>query len=183
MKANTLKPRSGWHPERVMGGPRLFNRADEHYWPFDRDTHERKVSALTIRKESATSSALESAIQASRQMLKLEEDWDDAGAQPIAEGTWTGAMAFLRRTVSRSGVSDEVVVPTISACRDGSIDFFWKTSLFRFLVNIKPALAESDYYAETVGAPEDRFVVKGKFGPDRHDLSVVLKLLLANSNV
>ncbi|HUP59278.1 MAG TPA: hypothetical protein VNA69_02535 [Thermoanaerobaculia bacterium] len=118
------------------------------------------------------------AIEASRQLLDLGPDWDDEGAAAIDVATWSRATAFLRSAIAKSGCGAALPVPKISACRDGSIDLFWTTTEFRLLINIKALpQVESDYYGETV----DGFVVKGAFQAEKHDLSVVIKLLLDNA--
>jgi len=119
-------------------------------------------------KSSVRFREIEKAIDGSKSLLALGEDWDEQGAVAIERPTWSTAMACLRRTASaidrRCG--KVLPAPTIGPCADGSIDLYWKTSAFTLLINIQPLNAESDFYGEnSIGLK-----LKGTFKPDAQDL-------------
>ena len=171
MRPVSLKPARS---SRTIAARHPTNR--EYGFPLDRPTHEWRLHNLSLAY--TVPPKFVAAIEESRQLLELPPDWDDEGACAIHFDTWTRATRFLRNTVVKSGAAAALPVPTISACRDGSIDMFWETEKYRLLINISSSEdAGGDYYGET----KSRLVVKGTFQPEVHDLSVVLKLLLDNA--
>ena len=87
-------------------------------------------------------SKLESAIEASRWILALEEDWDDAGAMPYEESTWNIAVQFVRDVHAGSSwvlqMTDrmEISPPRILPGPEGSIDLIWDTPERSVLANV-----------------------------------------------
>lgn len=119
---------------------------------------------------------MEKEIQQSREMLELQEDWDDNGAAPITADTWNRAINFLRQLAEdyESAMRSAAPVPTISPCPDGSIDLLWKTERFQLLVNVQPRDAnESDFYGQTALGLK----VKGTFRPESHRLRLLESLV------
>ena len=173
MRASAQKQHPDWSGIGFVSGKDYRG----YSWPGDRATHERKVEGRRPNELGATPLKFITAIEASRRLLELGPDWDDDGAKAIDYATWRIATEFLKKTVAKSGIGAMMPVPHISPCRDGSIDLFWATAVFRLLINIKSSTdLLSDYYGET----DDHLVIKGTFDPGSHDLSVVLKLLLSN---
>ncbi len=116
----------------------------------------------------------QTAIESSKRLLSLGRDWDGSDAEPVSLPTWTTATGLLQNTIFNIGVDISIPVPTISACRDGSIDLFWKTTKFTLLINIKPSKVRPDFYAETT----DGLVLEGTFSREIRDFSVILRALL-----
>jgi len=97
-------------------------------------------------------------------MLDLQEDWDDEGASPIAEATWTVATDFLRRQAGVYWRYHETVLPapSITPGSDGSVDIHWKTDRFELLVNIgKGPRFLAGFYGDDYGHSK----IKGDLGP------------------
>jgi hypothetical protein len=94
---------------------------------------------------------IEEAIEGSRPLTDLPEDWDDAGAKQISKSTWSVATELLRnaaRTAYRR-YCYSLPVPNIGPCADGSIDLYWSTAKFTLLINVRPDDGKhSDYYGE-----------------------------------
>jgi hypothetical protein len=110
------------------------------------------------------SAAIDEAINNSKWMLQLAEDWDEEGSPPIDEATWNAATAFLRRQadIHWRRYSKMIPVPHIAPGSDGSIDIHWKTENFELLVNI-PARPGSGagFYGDDYGGSR----IKGVLDP------------------
>jgi hypothetical protein len=108
--------------------------------------------------------AIQQAIDSSRSILKLEEDWDDQGSSGYSEPTWqraadfvVGQAAFAERIAGR-----DLPVPDILPGAKGSIDLHWKTSKFELLVNIpQNASQPATFYGDDYGTHS----FKGSFDP------------------
>lgn len=90
-------------------------------------------------------SALESAIDKSRFILTLNDDYDGEGSPGYERQTWERAVALLRRTASEIPLVD---MPTIGPGPDGSIDLYWKTDSYTLLLNIRPGSKDISYYGK-----------------------------------
>jgi hypothetical protein len=119
---------------------------------------------------------VEAAIDASRPLIELPEDWDGDGAYPITQATWDTAARVLRSAALTTHRRFRVALPTprIAACRDGSIDLYWTTGTFTLLINVKPGAA-SDFYGERADKPGAK--VQGPFSPEDPDFGF-LQLLV-----
>jgi hypothetical protein len=125
--------------------------------------------------------ALESAIERSRWMLDLQENWDEEGSPPIAEATWDVAASFLRRQAEiywRHHVA-VIPVPHIAPGSDGSIDIHWKTDRFELLVNIYQG---PDFTAGFYGEDCGRSKIKGKLDPVSKSAYLPLISCVMNTN-
>lgn len=93
---------------------------------------------LQIPPDDAALDDLFSAIETSRRILDLPDDWDGAGSPAFAEATWQRAADFLRRCATtlwgREGRA--VPVPQILPGPDSSIDIHWQSSQRELLINI-----------------------------------------------
>jgi len=78
------------------------------------------------------------AIDASRRILDLADDWDDAGSPAFQEATWQKAADFLRRQAialwDRRGLI--LPVPQILPGPASSIDIHWQSSRRELLLNV-----------------------------------------------
>lgn len=98
----------------------------------------------------------DNAIQSSRWLLDLKDDWDGEGSPAYSEATWLKATKFLRDFVaSLSTVYDvNIGLPKIGAGPQGSIDLHWKNDQFELLINIPVdghvAMFYGDDYNENV---------------------------------
>ena len=114
-----------------------------------------------LRGSPPNMDALSVAIQASRSLLDLPDNWDDEGSPAYAKSTWTRAVDFLLHNAERLWQDQGVVVsaPQILPGPDGSIDLHWRIKNHELLLNIPadPNLL-ADYYGDT----EDGNAIKGK---------------------
>lgn len=79
------------------------------------------------------------AINEAKNLLLLNENWDEDGALAISKNIWNNAISFLKN-YSEYMLSDKklsIKAPQINPCRDGSIDLSWRTSKARMLINFK----------------------------------------------
>jgi len=104
--------------------------------------------------------SLEEAIDRSRSLLDLEEDWDGEGSAGYREETWLRMKSLLQRSASscRNLAAGSMPVPTIGPAQDGSIDALWKRGRRMFLLNIPADPAEPATYS---GMDGDRDTTRG----------------------
>jgi hypothetical protein len=78
------------------------------------------------------------AIEESRRILDLPDDWDSEGSPAFAEATWLRAADFLRRCASAlwDRESSVLPVPQILPGPESSIDIHWQGSRRELLLNI-----------------------------------------------
>ena len=91
---------------------------------------------------------IDAAIERSRFILSLREDWDDAGSAGYSIETWQRAVAFLR---GHSDFTHRIFgfglpAPAISPADTGSIDLYWRTIDKSLLINFPDAAAEPATY-------------------------------------
>ena len=98
------------------------------------------------------------AIERSRTILDLEDDWDDEGAQAYSEEVWERAVEFVRTSATR--VRDRfgrvIDAPAILPGPDGSIDLHWNYPSYELLINI----------------PADPVQMAGFYGDDRGQVTI-----------
>ena len=94
--------------------------------------------------------SISQAIETSRSILELKENWDGEGALPFSRKVWETAVTFLaiqaKEALDRLGVV--VDAPRILASAEGSIDLHWKTDSYELLVNIPQNGALASYYGD-----------------------------------
>jgi hypothetical protein len=94
---------------------------------------------------------LREVIEASRSMLDLEDDWDEAGSPGYDEATWRRAVEFLVRnaTLRWDECRLRTDAPRIGKGPDGSIDLDWRLPNRELLVNIPTdPEAPATYYGD-----------------------------------
>src|SRR2546428_6140624 len=101
--------------------------------------------AAPFLSSAASPSTVQEAIETSRWILGLENDWDDEGSPQVLETTWQRASDFLARqaNVARKGLGKELPVPKILPGPDGSIDLHWKRPDFELILNVPADAAKS----------------------------------------
>jgi len=84
------------------------------------------------------------AIQRSKVILELQEDWDEEGSPSYSESTWNRAAEFLFQNTSRIWRSHRLSleIPKILQGPDGSIDLLWRTAKRDLLINLPANPAE-----------------------------------------
>jgi len=102
------------------------------------------------------------AIEGSKKILELAEDWDDAGALPIKKTTFKRASIFLINysTWLFNNFKFAIETPQLSPGPDGSIDILWRTKYYRMLINIPQNKdQQAGYYGDDY---KDGNSIKGK---------------------
>ena len=112
------------------------------------------------------------AIEKSKTILLLEDDWDDAGAVKYAEQTWVAAIKFLLDYANTlyQDFDIEIDVPKIYNGPRGSIDIFWETDAYTFLINIKENGEDAVFYADN-NAKSQR--VRGDFKLSHYNSALI----------
>ena len=119
-------------------------------------------------------SPLDEIIGASRAILELELDEDEAQAG-YAEETWTRAVEFLRRNAKWvwDTCSRVVDLPEILPGPDGSIDLHWDYPTYEMLINIP---ADPNAKAGFYGDDRGEMSIKGKFDSNTFNHGLLLWL-------
>ena len=91
---------------------------------------------------------LERAIEESRRILDLHDDWDGDGSPGYAEPTWRQAVTILRR-LSRE--ARHLPVPSIAPAEAGSVDLYWGKPRQDLLLNVPAQPDEPVAYYGTRG--------------------------------
>lgn len=80
------------------------------------------------------------AIERSRWMLELDDNWDGEGSPRYAEETWRRSIIFLLKNAILLWERFQLIIetPNVENGPEGSIDIYWNTSNGRLLINIPP---------------------------------------------
>lgn len=125
-----------------------------------------------LRRALNIQTPMDKVIDASWQLTKLEEDWDDEGAGPIKYGTWKRATVFLRYAEYREL---EIPPPDIVPVCDGSVDLEWRGETYHVLINFDEDEKKDPTYSWGMGKDADE-VKDG--GHVRWNIEQVLKPLI-----
>lgn len=140
-------PGNHWCHQALLNQPRLA----------DRETWEVLPIALSHIGET---------IEDSRQILLLQDNWDDSGGVPIGEPTWRRAVEFLARHAKWVWENDRSAIesPDVLPGPDGSVDLHWDHKDYELLINVPAApKAMAGFYGDDRGG----ISIKGRFDPDR----------------
>jgi hypothetical protein len=95
--------------------------------------------------------AIYGAIEQSRCIGELDENWDDEGAQAYAKSTWRRAAFFTAAEAEAArdaGLS--IGIPMIAPADAGSVDIHWQNPGRTLLINVPADLDESaTFYGES----------------------------------
>jgi hypothetical protein len=103
------------------------------------------------RRGPQISPALWEAIQSSRGILQLHDDWDTEGSPGYSEATWNRAITFLLLNAVRHRIHHQgwLTAPRILPGPDGNIDLHWKTPQRELLISIPSDPTEpAAYYGD-----------------------------------
>lgn len=141
-----------------------------------------EIKQPELRTPASDIPEIEAAIELSRRILDLPEDWDEQGAVAIQEATWLRATHFLWRHAHwLLRVRDlEIEVPKIDPLADGSIDLHWEVAgEYELLLNFPADPAErARFYGDTF--EEGAFVRSDKVDPNGFDKGFILWWLTRN---
>src|SRR6266540_3899048 len=112
------------------------------------------------RRVTEISPHLAAAIESSRRILDLPDNWNEEGSPAYAEDTWKRAARFVAESAIgyqsiRGGWVDP---PKITPGPDGSIDVRWKTSRRSILINFP---SEQYQQIQFFGSTGDADSIKG----------------------
>ena len=91
------------------------------------------------------------AIQNSKNLLDLKEDWDDEGALACSPKTYLRAIEFLVRYSNEVLITYNIIIdfPEINLAKNGSIDLEWRNENYILLINfINSKELDIHYYGE-----------------------------------
>ncbi len=88
------------------------------------------------------------AIEKSRSMLDLQDNWDGEGSPGYSEETWTRAARFLLRNAVElwTARSIRADTPAMQKGPEGSIDISWRTANAKLLINVPTEMDEPAAY-------------------------------------
>lgn len=124
----------------------------------------------------SVSPQIQEAIELSKWILELEENWDEQGSSKYAKSTWERACHFLIRQakfslqISGKGLPSPKILPGPEA----SIDLHWKMERFELLINIPESLSKpATFYGDDYGA----LCIRGNLNPSKPVPGLVVWLL------
>jgi len=146
------------------------------YWRTIIITKEYKYSAnFTFILESKFESFANSLLK-SNELLLLENDWDEAGAVRIEEGTLVQAIKFLIRYAEWVDERTSIIIksPIIGPLADGSIDLYWTHEKVDFVINIP---ADPNKIASFYGDNQEGLYIEGKFNIEKDNPGMLLTMI------
>jgi hypothetical protein len=105
------------------------------------------------------------AVERSRDMLQLEDNWDTEGSPGYREETWRRAVQLLSDYASEAArlLQTHLPVPRIRIGPDGSIDIHWQSTNRELLLNVPADEQEPPvYYGDNRAGGEH---VEGELAP------------------
>ncbi len=116
------------------------------------------------------------AIEKSKYILELEDDWDEEDSAGYKENTWKKAIEFIANYAN--WVLDETSIiidtPKIFPGPEGSIDILWKKHKYRLLINIpEDPQSPASFYGDDFESEQ----IKGTFEPSKFNQGLILCLL------
>lgn len=119
------------------------------------------------------------AIEGSRSLLELQDNWDDEGSPAISEATWKRAVEFLARYAKWAWENRARVIdaPDILPGPDGGVDLHWDRPDYELLISIPTDVgATACFYGDDRGS----ISIKGTFDPDRANHGILEWLIKPN---
>jgi hypothetical protein len=97
-------------------------------------------------------SEMVSKIRDSEKILDFEYDWDSEGALPVPQFVWERAaktlIIYSKWIWDNKGI--KLVIPSIDALPDGSVDIMWNGTKGRLLLNVRNSSSlEAHYYGDS----------------------------------
>lgn len=123
----------------------------QDYATIEKITLPRTIKLLIKDKKIILSQELKdiaAAIQSSLELLDLQENWDDEGANATNIFAFENAVTFLSNYSQYIFNIYKIIIdaPVIDILRDGSISVFWETKNTRFLIIFKKAKSDYSFY-------------------------------------
>src|SRR6266511_2159298 len=168
LEAMESKEQNQAHPDLHFGARNTLARSMSTIADTGLDEDWTEGSSALVLPDVALK-PLEEAIEQSRSLLSLNDDWDGEGALGYNEATWSRAADLLRNSARRFREVHPVIVPVpmILPGPDGSIDLHWKLRQRELLLNIPAEPAE---LANFYGDDRTGQTIKGFLNPaDPHE--------------
>jgi hypothetical protein len=132
--------------------------------------------ADSVRLAESLEPAISEAIELSRYILSLEENWDEEGSPGYQQATWERATNFVKDLATSYWELTNLWVcpPSIMPGPEGSIDIHWNASKRELLINIP---TENDSPAGYFGSGGAKDTVKGKLDTSSSNQWILMWLL------
>ena len=90
-------------------------------------------------------------INQSKYILDFKDNWDENGSKTYLPGTWIKSVRFLVKFYTWRDQNYKPLVrpPKIYQGPEGSIDIYWKSETFTYLINIPEEDETASYYYKT----------------------------------
>jgi len=123
--------------------------------------------------------ALAAAIEQSKYILNLENDFDEANGVAYSPETWGKAIRFIAGYAQwLFDVFGKVIfTPKIYHGPEGSIDLYWENPRFNLLINIPAGDEPATFYGDNYGSQ----VIEGKFNPTQFHQALLPDLSLIST--
>lgn len=130
---------------------------------------------LTVPNELVS---LVEAIEKSKYLLAFKDNWDEEGAKKYAPKTWIKAAKFIGNYATWLWhiYNRVIATPQIYHGPDGSIDIYWKTEQYNFLINIPEDKKVATFYGDDYGDQG----VEGFFPIENFKESLLPNLMILN---
>lgn len=147
--------------------------------------HNKSEHTLSISLVSQTSEGIPielvdilKAIEQSRYILDLEDDWDGEGSKSYQPVVWERVAIFLIKLYEKALGSFNVILdtPHIYQAHEGSIDVLWHNDRYQLLVNFPEG---ENSYASFYGDNFSMDTIKGTFDPVKESCSLLAFLVWA----
>lgn len=121
-----------------------LSKRKEHSFPQIKQilTSDPELLSVGLKNQTRTDIPVElanivEAVEQSRYILELEDDWDDEGSKGYQPLVWERVVIFLIRLSEKALDSFNIVLdaPRIYQGPEGSIDLLWHTDNYHLLVN------------------------------------------------
>ena len=118
---------------------------------------------------------IQQAIENSRSLLQLEDDWDTEGSPAIDEATWNRAVEFLKNHADQVWRchGTEIDPPHIGPGPDGSVDLHWDLPEYELLINFP---TDADAMAGCYGDDRGKIQIKATVDPKTTNEGLLLWL-------
>lgn len=125
---------------------------------------------------------LSNAINKSKYITELEENWDDEGSQKYEKDTWVRAIKFICDYATFINKYNGNIIPTPNIYHGplGSIDMEWQKDNFYLLINIDKQVQEVSFYSKTAMHEfEGKFKLKN-YNPELIPLFCIFNIYFSN---
>ncbi len=119
---------------------------------------------------------IQQAIEDSRCLLQLEDDWDTEGSPAITEESWNRAAEWLTNHADQIWRCHRIEIdpPTIAPGPNGSIDLHWDSPEYELLINFP---ADPAAMAGCYGDDRGKIRIKATFDPKITNEGLLLWLM------